>query len=169
MGLRDGALLSPAEFEAAKRRVFDALADTSKRDDDTATRRLSAGVRRQREAFCVVLDDTSGIKSHKGRLTRAATLAAAYCGGRVDLYLLDVRPAMGDDEQQLKDTDATSVDVGDLVPMNACCCCITSCYCKFPDCIGCKCTGCLLGRTAAGVRVGGCTGGGAPPIIQRKI
>ena len=101
VGLRDGALLSPAEFEAAKRRVLDAVADTAKRDDDTATRRLSAGVRRQREAFCVVLDDTSGIKSHKGRLTRAATLAAAYCGGRVDLYLLDVRPAMGDDEQLL--------------------------------------------------------------------
>ena len=102
VGLRDGALLSPAEFEAAKRRVLDAVADTAKRDDDdTATRRLSAGVRWRREAFCVVLDDTSGIKSHKGRLTRAATLAAAYCGGRVDLYLLDVRPAMGDDEQLL--------------------------------------------------------------------
>ena len=96
--------------------------------DDAATRRTGASklhrrVRPQRKTFCVVLDDTSGINSHNGhgkltgapigtrkprvsqaRLTRATTLAVAYCGGRVDLYLLDVRPAMrlpSDGDEQL--------------------------------------------------------------------
>ena len=35
-------------------------------------------------------------------------------------------------------SDATDVSVGSLVPFSACCCCITSCYCKMPSCIGCK-------------------------------
>mmetsp|Transcript_14428 Transcript_14428/g.23664 ORF Transcript_14428/g.23664 Transcript_14428/m.23664 type:complete len:162 (-) Transcript_14428:276-761(-) len=34
--------------------------------------------------------------------------------------------------------DCTDVDVKELIPCSAMCCGITSCFCDFPECIGCK-------------------------------
>merc|ERR1719265_1413162 len=34
--------------------------------------------------------------------------------------------------------DLTEVGVGDLIPCQACCCAISSCFCVWPDCFGCK-------------------------------
>eukprot|EP00931_Biecheleriopsis_adriatica_P027319 TRINITY_DN16454_c0_g1_i2.p1 TRINITY_DN16454_c0_g1~~TRINITY_DN16454_c0_g1_i2.p1 ORF type:complete len:153 (+),score=26.48 TRINITY_DN16454_c0_g1_i2:99-557(+) len=41
-------------------------------------------------------------------------------------------------------TDIGEVPVGDLVPITAYCCCIGSCYCTWPECIGCVSEGTFL-------------------------
>merc|ERR1712008_178134 len=50
--------------------------------------------------------------------------------------------------------EATDVKVEDLMVCEACCCSLTSCFCKFPDCIGCKTEGicCCLQVEMAGLK-----------------
>eukprot|EP00746_Dinoflagellata_sp_MGD_P068210 gnl/MRDRNA2_/MRDRNA2_28113_c0_seq1.p1 gnl/MRDRNA2_/MRDRNA2_28113_c0~~gnl/MRDRNA2_/MRDRNA2_28113_c0_seq1.p1 ORF type:complete len:164 (-),score=10.32 gnl/MRDRNA2_/MRDRNA2_28113_c0_seq1:296-787(-) len=51
---------------------------------------------------------------------------------------------MADETVGGKGGDMGAVDVGKLIPCNACCCLINSLYCKFPDCCGCKSEGQFL-------------------------
>lgn len=50
----------------------------------------------------------------------------------------------GEHEMAEKSKDAADVDLGDLIPINACFCYVQSCYCKMPNCIGCNCNSIIL-------------------------
>ena len=44
-------------------------------------------------------------------------------------------------------TDLTDTDVSTLKPIVACCCCIDSLFCEYPECLGCKTEGkCLCSQ-----------------------